>query len=146
MADAGITKMPETWDGLKEACVTLKEAASTRLARLDEPLAGPVLVRLHGVLHCRCRIPPKLTRARPSTGPKSSPPMETWKELTDLGPAAPNSTPTTGLRLPTWSPTAPAAMNLMGTFVTGYLNSIGLEPGVDYDASPSPPSTRMCRA
>ncbi len=56
MAEAGIAEMPKTWDELLAACTTLKaKGIDPDRARLQEPLAGAVLVRLPALAHRRSR-------------------------------------------------------------------------------------------
>ena len=58
MAEAGVTEFPTDWDGFLALCENLKAQGITpNRARLEVPLAGPVLVRLPAAAHRRTRLP-----------------------------------------------------------------------------------------
>ena len=57
MARAGITAMPKTWDDLARRLQDAEGQGHRRFrARLEEPLAGAVLVRLHPAAHRRAGL------------------------------------------------------------------------------------------
>ena len=67
--------------------------------------------------------------------------MALWKDLTDKGCFARNSNADTWTDASDKVARGDAAMTLMGTWITGYWNGIGLVPGEDYDFFPFPSIT-----
>lgn len=140
MADAGITKMPETWDEFKEACVTLKEAGVHPISlgsmnRWPAQYWFDYTVSYTAGAEYRQKL---MVGEAKYTDPEVVTAMETWKELTDLGCFAPDSNAYDWTEAADMVANGTAAMNLMGTWISGYLNGLGLEPGVDYDFFPFP--------
>ncbi|MCL4238953.1 MAG: extracellular solute-binding protein [Anaerolineae bacterium] len=140
MADAGITKMPETWDEFKEACVTLKEAGVHPISlgsmnRWPAQYWFDYTVSYTAGAEYRQKL---MAGEAKYTDPEVVTAMEAWKELTDLGCFAPDSNAYDWTEAADMVANGTAAMNLMGTWISGYLNGLGLEPGVDYDFFPFP--------
>ena len=121
MADAGITKMPETWDELKEACVTLKEAGVNPISlgsmnRWPAQFWFDYMVSYTAGAEYRQKL---MAGEAKYTDPEVVTAMETWKELTDLGCFAPDSNAYDWTEAADMVANGTAAMNLMGTFITG---------------------------
>ena len=64
--------------------------------------------------------------------------MVMWKDLVDRGYFAPNANAMTWTDASDMVSRGEAAMTLMGTWITGYWNGQGFEPGGDYDFFPFP--------
>ena len=64
--------------------------------------------------------------------------MAMWKDLADKGYFAPNANADSWTDASDKVARGDAAMTLMGTWITGYWNGLGLEPGTDYDFFPFP--------
>ncbi len=135
LADAGVTEMPETWDAFLAMLKTLKEAGVDPIA-LGSKNRWPaqfwfdyLLLRTAGPEY-RARL---MDGSASYTDPEVVKAMEMWKELVDAGYFVPNA------NADDWTDAADkvargdAAMTLMGTWITGYWNGIGLKPGDDYD-------------
>ena len=67
--------------------------------------------------------------------------MAIWKDLTDKGYFLPNANADGWTDASDKVARGDAAMTLMGTWITGYWNGIGLVPGEDYDFFPFPAIT-----
>lgn len=135
-ADAGV-EIPTTWDGLKGACTTFKEAGILPIS-MGATAQWPaqfwfdyLLLRTAGAEY-RARL---MAGEAAYTDPEVVRAMELWAELFDAGCFADGAT-INGID---WTDAADqlvngeAAMNLMGTWIMGYLNGNGFEPGTDYD-------------
>lgn len=140
MAEHGITEFPTDWDGFLAMCATLKEAGITPIA-LGSKYRWPaqfwfdyLLLRTAGPDY-RAQL---MSGAAAYTDPEVAHAMELWKQLTDAGYF------TEFANADDWTDAADkvargeAAMTLMGTWITGYWNGNGLEPGTDYDFFPFP--------
>jgi multiple sugar transport system substrate-binding protein/raffinose/stachyose/melibiose transport system substrate-binding protein len=135
-ADAGV-EIPATWDELKAACGTFSEAGITPIS-LGSVNQWPAQFWLDYLL---LRTAGAEYRAKLMAGeasyadPEVVRAMELWKELIDGG-CFPDGATANSID---WTDAADqlangeAAMNLMGTWITGYLNGNGLEPVTDYD-------------
>jgi len=140
MAAAGITEFPETWEEFTAMCDTLLAAGVTPISlgsmnRWPAQFWFDYMVSYTAGAEYRQKL---MVGEAKYTDPEVVTAMETWKELTDLGCFAPDSNAYDWTDAADMVANGTAAMNLMGTFITGYLNSIGLEPGTDYDFFPFP--------
>ena len=68
--------------------------------------------------------------------------MAMWKDLADKGYFAANANADSWTDASDKVARGDAAMTLMGTWITGYWNGLGLEAGKDYDFFRSRPSPR----
>jgi len=131
----GITAAPATWDELKAACGTLSANGITPIS-LGSKNRWPaqfwfdyILLRTAGPEY-RARL---MAGEASYTDPEVVRTLELWKELIDA------QCFTADANAYDWTDAADqvargeAAMNLMGTWITGYWNGNGLEPGTDYD-------------
>jgi multiple sugar transport system substrate-binding protein/raffinose/stachyose/melibiose transport system substrate-binding protein len=135
MAEAGITSMPKTWDELIAACKTLREKDIDPIA-LGSKNRWPaqfwfdyLLLRTAGPDY-RAKL---MSGAASYTDPEVKKAMGLWKALVDAGCFAPNSNANDWTDASDQVARGDAAMTLMGTWITGYWNGQGLEPGTDYD-------------
>jgi ABC-type glycerol-3-phosphate transport system substrate-binding protein len=135
-ADAGVTP-PTTWDELKTACGTFKGKGIVPIS-LGSMNKWPaqfwfdyILLRTAGPEY-RAKL---MAGEASYTDPEVVRTLELWKELIDAG-CFPDGATANGLD---WTNAADqvangeAAMNLMGTWITGYWNGNGLTPVTDYD-------------
>ncbi|WP_295534457.1 extracellular solute-binding protein [uncultured Thioclava sp.] len=135
LADAGVTEMPTDWDGFLALCKTLKDKGVTPIA-LGSKNRWPAQFWFDYLL---LRTAGPDYRARLMAGdasyddPEVRKAIEMWKSLIDAGYFVENA------NADTWTDAADkvargdAAMTLMGTWITGYWDGLGLEPGGDYD-------------
>ncbi|MES0884237.1 ABC transporter substrate-binding protein [Roseibium sp. SCP14] len=137
---AGVSEMPTDWDGFLALCEKLKAAGVTPLALgsanrwpaqfwFDYLLlrtAGPEY-RAHLMAGEASYDDPEVKRA-----------MEMWKDLTDKGYFTENANADSWTDASDKVARGDAAMTLMGTWITGYWNGLGLVPGEDYDFFPFP--------
>jgi len=135
MADAGIATMPKTWDDLLAACATLKDKGVDPIA-LGSKNRWPaqfwfdyLLLRTAGPDY-RAKL---MSGAASYTDPEVKKAMGLWKDLVDAGCFAANSNANDWTDASDQVARGDAAMTLMGTWITGYWNGQGLEPGTDYD-------------
>jgi ABC-type glycerol-3-phosphate transport system substrate-binding protein len=135
MAEAGITSMPKTWDELIAACKTLREKDIDPIA-LGSKNRWPaqfwfdyLLLRTAGPDY-RAKL---MSGAASYTDPEVKKAMGLWRDLVDAGCFAPNSNANDWTDASDQVARGDAAMTLMGTWITGYWNGQGLEPGTDYD-------------
>ncbi|WP_430440921.1 ABC transporter substrate-binding protein [Shinella sp.] len=140
LADAGVTKLPATWDEFIALGKTLKEKGIAPIA-LGSKNRWPaqfwfdyLLLRTAGPDYRA-----KLMKGEASyDDPEVVAAMTLWKELLDQGFFVENA------NADDWTDAADkvargdAAMTLMGTWITGYWNGVGLVPGQDYDFFPFP--------
>lgn len=140
LADAGVTKLPATWDEFIALGKTLKEKGIAPIA-LGSKNRWPaqfwfdyLLLRTVGPDYRA-----KLMKGEASyDDPEVVAAMTLWKELLDQGFFVENA------NADDWTDAADkvargdAAMTLMGTWITGYWNGVGLVPGEDYDFFPFP--------
>jgi ABC-type glycerol-3-phosphate transport system substrate-binding protein len=131
---AGV-EIPTTWDGLKAACESFKEAGVTPIA-LGSINKWPaqfwfdyLLLRTAGPEYRAALMAGEASY----TDPEVVRAMELWAELAQA------DCFTRDANAFDWTDAADqvargdAAMNLMGTWITGYWNGVGLEPVTDYD-------------
>lgn len=135
MAEAGITTMPTTWDELLGACKTLRDKDIDPIA-LGSKNRWPaqfwfdyLLLRTAGPDY-RTKL---MAGAASYTDPEVKKAMGLWKDLVDAGCFAPNSNANDWTDASDQVARGDAAITLMGTWITGYWNGQGLEPGTDYD-------------
>ncbi|MDR3496612.1 MAG: extracellular solute-binding protein [Ancalomicrobiaceae bacterium] len=138
--DAGITQSPKTWDEFLALCATLKGKGITPIA-LGSKDQWPaqfwfdyLLLRTAGPDY-RAKL---MAGAASYTDPEVKTAMLKWKELTDAGYFLPQANASTWTEAADKVAQGKAAMTLMGTWITGYWNGIGLKPGADYDFFPFP--------
>ncbi|MEZ5666346.1 MAG: extracellular solute-binding protein [Alphaproteobacteria bacterium] len=140
LAEHGITSFPTDWDGFLAMCETLKQAGVTPIA-LGSKYRWPaqfwfdyLLLRTAGPDY-RAAL---MAGTAAYTDPEVQRAMELWKQLVDAGYF------TEFANADDWTDAADkvsrgeAAMTLMGTWITGYWNGNGMEPGTDYDFFPFP--------
>jgi ABC-type glycerol-3-phosphate transport system substrate-binding protein len=135
-ADAGVA-IPTTWDELKAACTTFSDKGIVPIsmgAKAQWPAQfwfDYILLRTAGAEY-RAKL---MAGEASYTDPEVVRTMELWAELFDAGCFADGAT----INSIDWTDAADqlangeAAMNLMGTWITGYLNGNGFQPVTDYD-------------
>ena len=140
MAAAGIKEMPRTWDEFIAMCKTLKAKGVAPIA-LGSKNQWPaqfwfdyILLRTAGPEY-RARL---MAGKASYTDPQVNAAMARWKTLVDAGFFAPNSNAADWTDAANEVARGKAAMTLMGTWITGYWNGVGLKPGADYDFFPFP--------
>lgn len=140
LAGAGVTTLPATWEEFIALGKTLKEKGIAPIA-LGSKNRWPaqfwfdyLLLRTAGPEYRA-----KLMKGEASyDDPEVVAAMSLWKELLDQGFFVENA------NADDWTDAADkvargdAAMTLMGTWITGYWNGVGLVPGEDYDFFPFP--------
>jgi len=135
LADAGVTAMPATWEEFLALCETLESKGITPIAlgsknRWPAQFWFDYLVLRTAGPDYRAAL---MNGTASYTDDQVKLAMQKWKELVDAGYFAPNA------NADDWTDAADkvargdAAMTLMGTWITGYWNGIGLKPGEDYD-------------
>ncbi len=135
LADAGVTKMPATWDEFLALCKTLKEKGVAPIA-LGSKNRWPaqfwfdyLLLRTAGPDY-RAKL---MSGEAKYTDPQVAEALAMWKSLFDAGYFVENA------NADDWTDAADkvtrgeAAMTLMGTWITGYWNGNGQKPGESYD-------------
>ncbi len=139
-ADAGITDLPKTWDEFLALAETLKGKGVTPIA-LGSKDRWPaqfwfdyLLLRTAGPDY-RAKL---MSGAASYDDPEVKAAMALWKELTDKDYFVPNANADGWTDASDKVARGDAAMTLMGTWITGYWNGIGLKPGEDYDFFPFP--------
>ena len=145
-ADAGVTDLPATWDEYLALCETLKGKGVAPIA-LGSKFRWPgqfwfdyLLLRTAGPDY-RANL---MNGSAAYDDDEVKAAMAMWKDLTDKGYFAPNSNADTWTDASDKVARGDAAMTLMGTWITGYWNGLGLVPGEDYDFFRSPRSPRAC--
>ncbi len=143
LADAGITELPTTWDEFMAAGQTLLDQGVTPIA-LGSKDRWPAQFWFDYLL---LRTAGPEYRAKLMDGTASyddaevQAAMAIWKDLTDKGYFLPNANADGWTDASDKVARGDAAMTLMGTWITGYWNGIGLVPGEDYDFFPFPAIT-----
>lgn len=139
-ADAGITELPGTWDEFLEVAETLKNAGVTPIA-LGSKYRWPAQFWFDYLLlgtagpDYRAAL---MNGAASYDDDEVARAMAMWKDLVDRGYFAPNANADTWTDASDRVARGDAAMTLMGTWITGYWNEIGLVPGDDYAFFPFP--------
>jgi len=135
MTEAGIATMPKTWDELLAACKTLRDKDIDPIA-LGSKNRWPaqfwfdyLLLRTAGPDY-RAKL---MSGGASYTDAEVKKAMGLWKDLVDAGCFAPNSNANDWTDASDQVARGDAAMTLMGTWITGYWNGQGLQPGTDYD-------------
>ena len=134
MQTAGVA-IPKTWDELLAACGTLKAAGITPIA-LGSKEQWPAQFWLDYLL---LRTAGPEYRAKLMSGEASYTDPEVVKAMTLWQDAAKAGCFTEDANAYIWTDAATslykgeAAMNLMGTWITGYLDGLGAVAGTDYD-------------
>jgi len=140
MADAGITKMPTDWNGFLALCKELQSKGITPIA-LGSKNRWPAQFWFDYLL---LRSAGPDYRAQLMAGkasyddPQVKQAMGMWKALVDAGYFVENANANTWTDASDQVARGDAAMTLMGTWITGYWNGLGLVPGEDYDFFPFP--------
>ncbi len=140
MADAGITEMPTDWNGFLALCKELQSKGVTPIA-LGSKNRWPAQFWFDYLL---LRSAGPDYRAQLMAGkasyddPQVKQAMGMWKALVDAGYFVENANANTWTDASDQVARGDAAMTLMGTWITGYWNGIGLVPGADYDFFPFP--------
>ena len=140
MADAGITKMPTDWNGFLALCKELQSKGITPIA-LGSKNRWPAQFWFDYLL---LRSAGPDYRAQLMAGkasyddPQVKQAMGMWKALVDAGYFVENANANTWTDASDQVARGDAAMTLMGTWITGYWNGLGLVPGADYDFFPFP--------
>ena len=140
MADAGVTEFPTTWDGFLELCEKLKGMGVTPIA-LGSMNRWPAQFWFDYLLLNTAG--PKYRAALMNGSASYDDPevvraMEMWASLVDAGYFVPNANADNWTDASDRVARGEAAMTLMGTWITGYWNGIGLMAGDDYDFFPFP--------
>ncbi len=139
-ADAGIDEPPTDWGGFLELCETLSSKGVTPIA-LGSMNRWPAQFWFDYLL---LRTAGPDYRARLMAGdasyddPEVHAAMNMWKDLVDAGHFAENANAASWTDASDKVARGDAAMTLMGTWITGYWNGLGLVPGDDYDFFPFP--------
>ena len=140
LADAGVTELPTDWDGFLALCETLKGAGVTPIA-LGSKDRWPaqfwfdyLLLRTAGPDY-RAKL---MDGSAGYDDAEVVSAMATWKDLVDKGYFLPNANADGWTDASDKVARGDAAMTLMGTWITGYWNELGLVPGEDYDFFPFP--------
>lgn len=134
-ADAGITEMPTTWDEFLALCETLKAAGVTPVAlgslnRWPAQFWFDYLILRTAGPEYRAAL---MDGSASYDDPEVMRAMSIWMDLVDGGNFLPNSNADSWTDASDKVARGDAAMTLMGTWITGYWNGLGLEPGTDYD-------------
>ncbi len=141
--EAGVTELPTDWDGFLALCQTLKASGVTPIA-LGSKDRWPAQFWFDYLL---LRTAGPDYRAKLMEGSAAYDDgevvdaMATWKELVDKGYFLPNANADGWTDASDKVARGDAAMTLMGTWITGYWNELGLVPGEDYDFFPFPAMT-----
>ena len=134
-ADAGITDMPTNWDEFLALCETLKANGVTPIA-LGSMNRWPAQFWFDYLI-LRTAGPEFRAALMDGSASYSDPAvmraMSLWKDLVDMGYFVPNSNADSWTAASDKVARGDAAMTLMGTWITGYWNGLGLTPGEDYN-------------
>jgi len=135
LAEAGITQTPKSWDDFMGMAKTLKDKGITPIA-LGSKDRWPAQFWFDYLL-LGSAGPDYRAKLMNGTARYDDPQVKTamalWKDLTDAEFFVPNA------NADSWTDAADkvargdAAMTLMGTWITGYWNGLGLEPDKDYN-------------
>ena len=140
LADAGVADMPATWDEFLALCEMLKGQGVTPIA-LGSKNRWPAQFWFDYLLlgtagaHYRANL---MNGSAAYDDAEVKAAMALWKDLADKGYFAPNANADGWTDASNKVAKGDAAMTLMGTWITGYWNGLGLEPGKDYDFFPFP--------
>jgi ABC-type glycerol-3-phosphate transport system substrate-binding protein len=140
MEKAGITSMPTTWDEFLAMCEKLKAAGVTPIA-LGSKNRWPAQMWFDFLLTYTAgpEYRQKLMAGQAAyTDPEVVKAMELWKTLVDKGYFVKDANAYDWTDAADMVAKGDAAMNLMGTYVTGYWDGNNLQAGVDYDFFPFP--------
>ncbi|GAB4518743.1 MAG: extracellular solute-binding protein [Roseibium sp.] len=135
LEQAGVSEMPVDWDGFLALCEKLKAAGVTPIA-LGSANRWPAQFWFDYLI---LRTAGPEYRARLMAGeasyddPEVQRAMSMWKDLTDKGYFTENANADSWTDASDKVARGDAAMTLMGTWITGYWNGLGLVPGEDYD-------------
>lgn len=144
MADAGVTEAPKTWDDFLALCETLKKKGVTPIAlgsknRWPAQFWFDYLVLRTAGPDYRAKL---MNGTASYADPEVKKAMDLWKSLVDKGYFVENANADSWTDASDKVARGDAAMTLMGTWITGYWNGIGLKPGEDYDFYPFPEVTK----
>ncbi|MCY3879263.1 MAG: extracellular solute-binding protein [Rhodobacteraceae bacterium] len=135
MANAGVTEFPGDWDGFLALCEKLKGMGIAPIA-LGSKNRWPaqfwfdyLILRTAGPEYRAALMDGSASYEDPEV--KNA--MAMWKQLVDAGYFVPNANADTWTDASDRVARGEAAMTLMGTWITGYWNGLGLVPGDDYD-------------
>lgn len=135
LADAGVTEMPKTWEAFLALCETLKSKGVTPIA-LGSKDRWPAQFWFD-YLVLRTAGPDYRAKLMDGTASYDDAEVKTamgmWKELIDKGYFVANANADGWTDASDKVARGDAAMTLMGTWITGYWNGIGLKPAEDYD-------------
>ncbi|WP_269585346.1 ABC transporter substrate-binding protein [Roseibium sp. Sym1] len=132
---AGVSDMPTDWQGFLDLCDKLKAAGVTPIA-LGSANRWPAQFWFDYLL---LRTAGPEYRAKLMSGNASyddaevQRAMNMWKDLADKGYFTENANADSWTDASDKVARGDAAMTLMGTWITGYWNGLGLVPGEDYD-------------
>ncbi|MDE0523538.1 MAG: extracellular solute-binding protein [Boseongicola sp.] len=139
-ADAGIDELPTDWAGFVALCETLSANGVTPIA-LGSMNRWPAQFWFDYLL-LRTAGPDYRARLMAGDASYDDPEVHTamgmWKDLVDAGHFAENANADSWTDASDKVARGDAAMTLMGTWITGYWNGLGLVPGEDYDFFPFP--------
>ena len=140
MAQAGITKMPKTWEEFIAACDKLKAAGVYPIAlgskdRWPAEFWVDYLISYTAGHEYRAKLQ---AGEAAFDDPEVMKAMALWKELIDKGYFYPDANAYLYTDAADQVAKGEAAMTLMGTWVTGYWDGNGLVAGTDYDVFPFP--------
>ena len=135
MADAGITEMPTTGEELIAAAEQIA-ATGVKPFALGSQFGWPaqfwfdfLILRTAGP-HYRAQL---MAGTASYDDPEVTQALDLWKELVDAGFFVEDANSFDWTDAADQVANGEAAMTLMGTWITGYWNGIGLEPVTDYD-------------
>lgn len=140
MAAAGITTMPKTWDEFLAACDKIKASGVTPIA-LGSKDQWPAQMWFDFLLTYTAGpdFRQELMAGKAAyNDPKVAKAMELWKSLIDKGYFVADANAYSWTDAADQVANGKAAMNLMGTYVTGYWDTNKLVAGTDYDFFPFP--------
>ena len=140
LADAGVADMPATWDEFLALCEMLKGKGVTPIA-LGSKNRWPAQFWFDYLLLSTAGADYRANLMNGSAAyddAEVKAAMALWKDLADKGYFAPNANADGWTDASNKVANGDAAMTLMGTWITGYWNGLGLEPGKDYDFFPFP--------
>ena len=144
--DAGISQMPKTWEEFLALCETLKQKGITPIA-LGSKNRWPAQFWFDYLL-LRTAGPDFRHKLMIGAASYSDDAVKTalklWKSLTDKGYFVANANADGWTDASDKVARGDAAMTLMGTWITGYWNGIGLKPGEDYDFFSFPDDISGC--
>ena len=135
MADAGVTEFPTDWQGLLDLCENLNGQGIAPIA-LGSMNRWPAQFWFDYLI-LRTAGPDYRASLMDGSASYSDPEvlnaMMMWADLIDRGCFVPNANADNWTDASDRVARGEAAMTLMGTWITGYWNSLGLAPGEDYD-------------